>query len=255
MRKSLGEKRKQISDGQIADIVRIYGNFDHQVSEGDEARCKIFPNESFGFMRITVERPLRVHWEVTDDTLAVVEAEKKVTDLDADDRERILDLLRPALGQVHPSDSPLAKLVAAAVDHVPQKQQAGVKKAVLGALMVRDTDADPQTDKKGNPEPDPDLRDNENVPLPRVPVVHEPDPSHRLATPEYRLAVEEYVQTEVLPYVADAWVDHAKTKLGYEIPLTRHFYVYIPPRPLEEIDAEIRSLEAEIQALLAEVTE
>ena len=60
---------------------------------------------------------------------------------------------------------------------------------------------------------------------------------------------------EVHPYVPDAWVDHDKTKIGYEIPLTRHFYTYTPPRPLDEIDAEIKQLEAEIQGLLAEVTE
>ena len=92
----------------------------------------------------------------------------------------------------------------------------------------------------GEPEPDPELRDNENVPLPPEPVTFEPDPSDRLASESYRRAVEEYMEAEVLPYVPDAWVDHAKTKIGYEIPLTRHFYRYVPPRPLEEIDAEIK---------------
>ena len=81
------------------------------------------------------------------------------------------------------------------------------------------------------------------------------DPAERLASIEYRAAVEDYVAAEVLPYVADAWVDHDKTKIGYEIPLTRHFYKYVPPRPLGEIDAEIKALEDEIQQLLREVTE
>ncbi len=103
-------------------------------------------------------------------------------------------------------------------------------------------------------EPDPELRDQENVPLPDEPVAFETDPSERLASEPYRHAVEEYMAAEVLPYVPDAWVDHAKTKIGYEIPLTRHFYKYVPPRPLEEIDAEIRALEEEIQELLGEVT-
>ena len=66
--------------------------------------------------------------------------------------------------------------------------------------------------------------------------------------------VEEYLRREVLPHVPDAWIDHTKTKIGYEIPFTRHFYVYKPPRPLAEIDAELKALEAEIQALLGEVT-
>jgi type I restriction enzyme M protein len=76
-----------------------------------------------------------------------------------------------------------------------------------------------------------------------------------LTTIEYRSAVDDYMAAEVHPYVPDAWVDHTKTKIGYEIPLTRHFYKYVPPRPLAEIDAEIKQLEQEIQALLNEVTE
>lgn len=88
---------------------------------------------------------------------------------------------------------------------------------------------------KGQPEPDGELRDYENVPLGED--------------------VEEYLKREVHPHVPDAWIDHAKTKVGYEIPFTRHFYVYEPPRPLTEIDAELKALEAEIQALLSEVTE
>ena len=83
----------------------------------------------------------------------------------------------------------------------------------------------------------------------------EADPSARLATLPYRTVVEDYVTAEVLPYVADACADHDKTKIAYEVPLTRHFYKYVPPRPLAEIDAEIKALEAEIQILLAEVTE
>jgi type I restriction enzyme M protein len=166
MRKSLGARRKQLSDDQIADIVRLYGDFE----ENDQV--KILPNQAFGFLRITVERPLE--------------------------------------GEV---------------------------------------------DSKGRPKPDPSLRDNENVLLPYDRVSYEPDPTERLTTPEYRKAVDEYMEAEVLPFVPVAWVDHSKTKIGYEIPLTRQFYRYVPPRPLGEIDAEIKALEAEIQALLVEVTE
>jgi type I restriction enzyme M protein len=88
-----------------------------------------------------------------------------------------------------------------------------------------------------------------------MPVRFEPDPSDRLTTIEYRTAVEDHMDTEVLPYVPDAWVDQSKTKIGYEISVTRHFYRYTPPRPLAEIDAEIKALEGEIQELLREVTE
>ena len=100
-----------------------------------------------------------------------------------------------------------------------------------------------------------DLRDNENVPLPEIQVEWAAEVAERLASIEYRTAVEEYLAAEVHPYVPDAWVDHDKTKIGYEIPLTRHFYKYVPPRPLAEIDADIKRLEAEIQELLREVAE
>jgi type I restriction enzyme M protein len=91
--------------------------------------------------------------------------------------------------------------------------------------------------------------------LPAVPVEWAEDPSERLASVEYSTGVDDYMRDEVLPHVPDAWVDRTKTKIGYEIPLTRYFYRYVPPRPLEEIDAEIKALEKEIQDLLGEVTE
>jgi type I restriction enzyme M protein len=91
--------------------------------------------------------------------------------------------------------------------------------------------------------------------LPDRTVTFDEDPTERLADETHQQAINDYMDAEVLPYVADAWVDHTKTKLGYEIPLTRHFYTYTQPRPLAEIDAEIKALEEEIQALLAEVTE
>ena len=124
---------------------------------------------------------------------------------------------------------------------------AAQRKAVWANLEVRDEDADPVTNKKGEPQPDTDLRDQENVPLPEGGVTYEHDITARLTDDRYRTAVEEYLEAEVLPWVPDAWIDHTKTKIGYEIPLTRHFYQYEPPRPLEEIDAEIKQLEQEIQ--------
>ena len=129
-----------------------------------------------------------------------------------------------------------------------------IEKAVWDALAVPDPDAPVITDRRGHPEPDPDLRDNENVPLPGPVERFEEDPTTRLASPPYRAAVDAYVAAAVLPFVPDAWVDHARMRIGYEIPLTRQFYRYVPPRPLAEIDAEIRALEEEIQRLLGEVT-
>jgi len=106
-------------------------------------------------------------------------------------------------------------------------------KTIWSIIGEHDDDAAIVTDAKGNPEPDPSLRDTENVPLSED--------------------IEEYFAREVLPHVTDAWIDHDKTKVGYEIPFTRHFYRYIPPRPLDEIQKDLRVLVAEIQAMLAEV--
>jgi type I restriction enzyme M protein len=195
MRRSLGNKRNEISDAQIAEITRLYEAFE------ESERVKIFPNHGFGHMRITVERPLRV----------------------------------------------------ASTDGQTQ----GVSAADLKKLLAsgeRKAEAPPVTDKKGHPYADPDLRDYENVPMPAEPLAFEQDSSERLTRLEYRTAIEDYMEAVVLPFVPDAWVDHTKTKIGYEVPLTRHFYNYVPPRPLEEIDAEIQSLESEIQKLLRAVT-
>ena len=108
-----------------------------------------------------------------------------------------------------------------------------VFKSVMSALSERDETADVCTDSKGRPEPDSELRDNENVPL--------------------KEDIHTYFEREVLPHVPDAWIDESKTKVGYEIPFTRHFYRYKALRPLAEIEGEIRALEADIQGMLGEV--
>ena len=249
MRKSLGQKRKEISAEQIDDITRLYGAFE----EGP--RVKIFPNESFGFLRITVERPLQLRWEITDDTLAAVESDKKVAKLDYPLRDALFEALRKNTGGQYATEKSAKAAVKEAFAAADADPTAALVKAVTDALAVRDPEAPVITDRAGNPRPDPDLRDNENVPLPQVSVAYEPDPTARLETIEYRTAIDDYLEAEVHPYVPDAWDDATKTKIGYEIALTRHFYTYTPPRPIHEIDAEVRALEAEIQTLLLEVTE
>jgi type I restriction enzyme M protein len=237
LRKSLGEKRKAISDEQIAEIARLYGAFE----EGE--RVRIFPNEKFGYQRITVERPLRLRY-VGEGARERLEASKAFAKLGEERGNELLGLAG-ALGSLATPDR---RKTLAAVGAANGKLSKPEEKALLEALAVRDPEAPALN------EPDPELRDQENVPLPNEPVLFEPDPSARLASDPYRCAVDEHMAAEVLPYVPDAWVDHGKTKIGYEIALTREFYKYAPPRPLEEIDAEIRSLEGEIQELLSEVT-
>ena len=248
MRKSLGNKRKEISEDQIADLTRLYGAFE----EGP--RSKIFPNEAFGFLRITVERPLRLRWEITDDALTAVAADKKIAKLPALMQDLVVEKFRADQGATYHTEKTAKAVVRDALVAVIGEKPAPLVNAVTNALAVRDPEAPTITDAKGNPKPDPTLRDFENVPLPTKRVAHESDTTRRLETLEYRTAIDDYLEAEVHPYVPDAWHDPTKTKIGYEVPLTRHFYTYTPPRPLEEIDAEIKTLETEIQGLLAEVT-
>ena len=133
-----------------------------------------------------------------------------------------------------------------------------VKKAILAALSERDPKADICLDAKGKPEPDADLRDTEIVALPDdiklpLPLGYDNETGHDKLLALVKDDCEDYLKAEVLPHVPDAWIDHSKTKVGYEIPLTRHFYVYQPPRPLEVIAGEISQLEKDIMTMLSEV--
>ena len=252
MRKALGEKRKQISDQQIVEITRLYAEF--TVGE----HVKIFPNEAFGYMRITVERPRKVKWVLNAATIAGVAKSKAWRSF-----ARTVEGLAAVdyFGVAGPFDFLMngpwnsAKEMSAALLKVNPDLPPDLVKDLVKAGAQSDPEGVLVADKKGRPQPDSDLRDNENVPLPEVSVTWEEDVTQRLERAEYRAAVEEYVKDEVAPYVPDAWVAFDKTKIGYELPLTRYFYQYIPPRPLKEIDAEITQLEDEIQDILHEVTE
>lgn len=242
MRKKLGEKRKEISTEQIDEITCLYGDF----IENDYV--KIFSNHVFGYQRITVERPLCAIWQSNNfRTLLNPDPEgwmrQNENDIDA------------ALTKLGNKKYKTSKEAGTAFKNVLAEYTARQIKELVEIMCLADESQPIVTDAKGNPEPNTDLRDNENVPLTEGPITWDQDPTDRLATKSYRATVETYVKTEVLPYVPDAWVDFDKTKIGYEIPLTRHFYKYAPQRPLADIDAEIKQREAEIQALLKEVTE
>lgn len=243
MRKSLGDKRKELGDGtngrpdHIGDITRLYAEALQVAGDAEHAlhgKVKVFANEDFGYQRITVERPLKLRFEVTEETLAALAEAKPVARLERS--EEFVGAVRTLLGSswATKSDAFIALKDAVVAAGLTWPSGAPFVKAVREAVGVRDPEGEVQK-IKGAAEPDTDLRDYENVPLGED--------------------VEEYLKREVLPHVPDAWIDHTKTKIGYEIPFTRHFYVYKPPRPLAEIDAELKSLEAEIQALLGEVTE
>ncbi|MCZ1018544.1 type I restriction-modification system subunit M [Streptomyces noursei] len=237
MRKSLGDKRKELGKQHIADVTQLYEEAISAAADPDHpfhGKVKVFENEAFGYQRITVERPLKLRFEATEETLAALAAAKPVQKLA--DGDAFVGAVRTLLGSswATKSEALIALKDAAVGAGLLWPTGAPFAKAVRDTVGVRDPEGEVQL-VKGAPEPDAELRDYENVPLGED--------------------VEEYLKREVLPHVPDAWIDHTKTKVGYEIPLTRHFYVYEPPRPLAEIDAELKALEAEIQGLLGEVAE
>ena len=269
MRKSLGNKRNELSPTQIDDLTRIHGNFEdgetrdltdedpvtHQPRTLPRVVSRVFANEDFGYRKVTVERPLRMNFAATPERIVRLEDERTFQNLatskkrpgpayDAEladgqaRQEQVRGLLRSLAdmmgGTVTHDREAFLETLAEAGRTDGMWLSAPERKAVLSALGERDPDAEICRDSRGNPEPDPELRDTETVPL--------------------RQNIDEYVVREVLPYVPDAWVDGSKTKVGYEIPLNRHFYVYEPPRPLGEIEADLQTLERDIVGLLAEVT-
>lgn len=228
MRKGLGSKRNELSADDIARLVRLHSDF------AETEHSKIFRNDDFLYRTITVERPLRLNWRITEERLdAVAEAKpvQKLPDADQAALRAALESLDPARTWTNRAAFH-ADLKKAAAQH-RVKLPAPLLKALTAALGEQDDTADICTDAKGGPEPDTSLRDTENVP--------------------WSEDVDDYFEREVLPYVPDAWIDHTKTKEGAEIPFTRHFYTYVPPRPLEEIDADLNRVMDELRAMLAEV--
>ena len=237
MRKSLGDKRKQISADQIRHITGLYVNAMAVAADAghpEHGKVKIFSTRDFGYHRITVERPLKLRFEITEDTLAALESSRPLANWDR--RDVYVSAVRELLGTVWwtRKEASAALLAAARSSGALWPSTASCQKAIWSAVSVSDPEGEVQQDRDGTPLPDPDLRDYENVPLDED--------------------IDAHLAREVIPHVPDAWIDHSKTKLGYEIPFTRHFYIYTPPRPLAEIDAEIRDLESQIQKLLGEVT-
>lgn len=207
-----------------------------------------------GYGRITVERPLKLDFAVDKERIFRVEqasafvrlaTSKKRKDTKAAQKEiaeglKLQKAILSALSRLAPkrvvkNRDRFSELMKAAFKEAGLLVPAPLFKQILMALAERDEAADICTDAKGNPEPDPELRDYENVPL--------------------KEDVQAYFEREVLPHVPAAWIDHSKTKVGYEINFNRYFYKYTPPRPLQEIETDLKKIEKEIADMLAEVTE
>ena len=223
-KRSLGNKRRHISAKQVDEIVRLYGRFEM------EKRSKIFDNVDFGYTRVTVERPLRLRYHMT-----------------IENKARFLDAYPLMLDDIQVIDKTLGREPIGNWNSVWRRieellHQNGLRWKVAERSLFRnvftrkDSAAEPVSKgKHGEYEPDPKLRDVENVPL--------------------KDDVDEYFEREVKPNVPDAWMDRSKDKIGFEINFNRFFYEYTPPRPIESIDAELKQAEEEIMRLLREVIE
>ena len=266
MRKSLGDKRREIPLDRSQDILGILSAFQDGearkvAKDGKEEEVvvsRIFPTTHFGFRKITVERPLRLNFQASADRIARLEEEKGFQTLAQSKRkgaagakeqaegralqEAVRKLVRALPGMLVKDRDEFERLLDAASKKAGVKLPASARKAILSALSERDETATTCRDKDGNPEPDPELRDTESVPLAE--------------------RVEVFFEREVGPHVPDAWIDTSKRDpkdgrvglVGYEINFNRYFYHYTPPRPLEEIEADIRGIESDIMRMLAEVT-
>jgi type I restriction enzyme M protein len=222
MRRSLGNKRRKIGEkdegelDQIGDIVRMYGQFSNDNS------VKVFDNADFGYTRVTVERPLRLRYQmsVQNKSRFLNACPHLLDDVQAIDKE----LGREPLMDWNEVDKQIRKLQLL-------KWKATEHKLFRDVFTQRDPEAAPILKSKNDFEPDSDLRDFENVPLSED--------------------IETYFQREVLPHLQDAWMDRNKDKVGYEINFNRYFYTYQPPRPLEVIDKELKQVEEDILKLLS----
>jgi type I restriction enzyme M protein len=253
MRKSLGDKRRQLEEKHIQEIVDL--------SRGkiENGRVKVFETAEFGFRKIRVERPLRMNFQATPERIEhlkeerafqkIVQSRKRDPEKKAREvvegkakQEAILEMLAEMEARVYRDVETFREVFKRAAEERGIQLYAATRDAIVDALGVKDETAEIVLDRQGRPEPDTDLRDYENVPLTED--------------------VEDYFQREVQPYVPDAWIDEDYTdekdgrvgRVGYEINFNRYFYEYEPPRPLAEIEAEINQLQGEILSLLNEVT-
>jgi type I restriction enzyme M protein len=266
MRRSLGDKRREIPLDRAHDIVKILREFKDGdtrkvAKDGKEEEVivsRIFPTTQFGFRKITVERPLRLNFQANPERIACLADEKSFQAL-AQSKKRdaaaakeqaegralqgaIRQLLHGLPSRLFKDRDEFERVLDSALKKAGLKLPAPARKAILSALSERDETAAICRAKDGNPESDPELRDTESVPLAE--------------------SVGAFFDREVKPHVPDAWIDTAKRDpkdgkvglVGYEINFNRYFYRYTPPRPLEEIEADIRGIETDIVRMLAEVT-
>lgn len=240
MRKPLGEKRKTLSENHIAELTRIYGDF----VEGEF--CKIFDEDDFAYWKVTVERPLRLNFQASPERIEGICDQTAFVNLATSRKRKPEEIAREvaegkkqqeaiiaAVGtldgtKLYKNRPEFTKLLQKAFKKAELDVKAPLLKAILAGLSEKDETADICTEAKGNPEPDTDLRDTEQIP--------------------FNENITSYIEREVLPYAPDAWVDESKTKKGYEIPFPRYFNSFKELGNSEDTLLEIQSSGEKIQS-------
>ncbi|WP_270411180.1 type I restriction-modification system subunit M [Microbacterium maritypicum] len=226
LRKGLGSKRNELSPKDIETVVGLYAGFE------DGEHSKIFRNEDFLYRTVTVERPLKQVWRSSADAWETVR--KRALKLFGGTLDELDQMLEALAGDwADNSEREFRARISAIAESLRIELPKAALTVFVKAFATSDEAGELMKDSKGKPLPDPSLRDTENVP--------------------WDEGVDDYVSREVLPYAPDAWIDHAKTKEGAEIPFTRHFYQYVPPRSLEEIDRDLEAVMDQLRAMLDEV--
>jgi len=243
IRKSLGNKRNEITKRHIQKIKEYYNTLENT------DKIKIFDTTDFGYTKVIVERPLQRNYQVNNerlDNLYSISAFKKLSESKNKNPEEklaeeeqgkqkqqeIIKSLKTIGDNKFTNWNEFESEVTNAVEKFDFIKPAMIKQIIL-KLSEFDETAEIVTDKKGKQKADTELRDNEKIPL--------------------KKDIDEYFQEEVTPYYPQAWMDRKKDKTGYEINFTQYFYTYTPPRPLEEIEAEIIEVTGEIKKLLGEL--
>ncbi len=269
LQRSRGDKRREISPEDATAIVRLLHDFadtrDHAPNnDGDEtktAASRVLPATAFGFRKVTIERPLRLNFQAAPERIARLESQKAFQNLAKPGRNTetgriqqrgILTMLQMFPDSLYKDRKAFLEDLATVARRAEVKLSAPIKNAILGALGERDPTAEICLSPNGNPEPDPSLRDTE-----RVPLVEGEDSVDDVGV---HASVRAFFEREVKPHVPDAWIDTSKRDprdgqvgiVGYEINFKRYFYRPSPPRPLAEIEADIRAVEADILQMLQE---
>ena len=243
LRKSIGSKRVEISRDHRKAIVRAFAGTESD-EDGTTVPVKVFGNRDFAYWSVTVERPLQLRFECTPETIAEVGEHRTLGKVAG-----LVEALTAFGDQPYLNREKFNRELGSHLRDHGLNLTAAQRKTLWQTIGVHDDAADiceyTAGPHKGETEPDPALRDTENVPFGWG--------GHPKTREALEQTVQAYFDVEVKPHLDNAWIDWAKTKTGYEIPFTRHFYTYAPPRPLEEIDADLNRVVGEILGILREV--